>query len=192
MRPKHKATTQKTIALVVAAGAIVVGASFPAFAQGHGGGGIGAGMGGFGGFAGGAGVNAPGMSPNNLLIPNRPGPQQRFRQINLAGHIPADPAKTSAGTKIIRLSVNGEIVPMALDTETSSADLQFDPESDYGRQLYQAVLERPVTVVGDERLRSEIVEAASTPAGRRVVKIDGYVFDRLSPYMVVRSVKDAD
>ncbi|MDO8431617.1 MAG: hypothetical protein Q7S58_04320 [Candidatus Binatus sp.] len=186
---------KKTIAMLIAATAIVAAASIAADAQGIGGGGVGTGGVGAGGFgAGGAPIGGiPGVAPNNLVITNRPGPQQRFRQITLAGRIPTDPAKTVAGAKIVRLSVNGEIVPMTLDTESSSAELLFDPDFDYGRQLYEAILTKPVTVIGDERLRSEISEAASSPpANARVLKIDGFVFDRLSPYMVVRSVEDAN
>ncbi len=146
------------------------------------------GIGGGGFSSGGIG----GASPNNLVIPNLPGPQQRFRQLKLAGRIPTDPAKEPAGARIVRLRVNGEIVPMALDTETASGELQFDPDSNYGRQLYQAILTKPITVVGDERMRSQIIEAASNPTNPRVMKIDGYVFDRLGPYMVLRSVESAN
>ena len=179
---------KKTIVILIAS-APILWWSMIASAQGVPGGvgGIGA-----GGFTSG-GIAAPGLSPNNMVVPNLPGPQQRFRQLKLAGRIPTDPAKEPAGARIVRLSVNGEIVPMALDTETTSGELQFDPgDSNYGRQLYQAILTKPITVVGDERLRSEITEAASNTANPRVLKIDGYVFDRLSPYMVVRSVEDAN
>src|SRR5216683_1010125 len=179
---------RKAIAILIASAAIQATAiASSAWAFPAGGGGIGA-----GGFTGGRFGGAPGMSPNSMLVPNLPGPQQRFRQLKLAGRIPTDPAKEPAGAKIVRLRVNGEILPMALDTETNSGELQFDPESDYGRQLYQAILTKPITVVGDERMRSEISEAASNPANTRVLKIDGYVFDRLGPYMVVRSVEDAN
>lgn len=183
---------QKIIATAfvsAAIGAMLIPATASAFSGGGvGGGGFGGGVG--GGFPvspGGAGISA-----NNMMFQNLPGPQQRFRQMDLAGRIPTDPSKAALGTKIVRLSVNGEIVPMAVDTETAGADVQFQPDTDYARQLYQAIFDKPVTVVGDERLRSEIMEAASDTSSTRIVKIDGYVFDRLSPYMVVKSVQDAN
>ena len=189
---------RKAIAILIASAAIQATAiassalAFPGVGGGIGVGGFGGGGVGAGGITGGRFGGAPGMSPNNMVVTNLPGPQQRFRQLKLAGRIPTDPAKEPAGAKIVRLRVNGEILPMALDTETNSGELQFDPESDYGRQLYQAILTKPITVVGDERMRSEISEAASNPANSRVLKIDGYVFDRLGPYMVLRSVEDAN
>jgi hypothetical protein len=192
MRAMQKAIAMMFASAVVAATMVSSNAlAFSGAGVGGGGGGHG-GVGGFGGFSGNVSPGAAGIAPNNMMFQNLPGPQQRFRQLKLAGQIPTDPAKAAAGAKIVRLSVNGEIVPMALDTETSSGELQFDPNSDYARQLYQAILERPVTVVGDERMRSQIIEAASDQTNTRIVKIDGFVFDRLSPYMVINHVQDAN
>jgi hypothetical protein len=166
------------------------------------GGGFGGGGFGGGGFSGagiGAGVGAaavtaggiPGVSPGSMIVPNPPGASQRFRDLKIAGRIPADPAKLPSGARIVQLRVNGQTVPMALDTEVAnSGDLQFDPSYGYGRDLYRSMLSRPVTVVGDEALRNQIMQAASDPKSAPM-EVDGYIFDRLSPYFVVRSVAEA-
>jgi len=75
---------------------------------------------------------------------------------------------------------------MRLDTELQSAELQFDPNDNYARDLYQSILTKRVEVVGRQDLRDEIVRAADES---KPLDVEGYVFDRTSPYLVVKSVK---
>ncbi|MGH7949576.1 MAG: hypothetical protein ACREQF_10150, partial [Candidatus Binataceae bacterium] len=65
---------------------------------------------------------------------------QRFRDLQLIGRVPADKDKLPQGARLIRLRVNGKDVTMTLDTEESSADLTFDPNQRFARELYHAVL----------------------------------------------------
>jgi hypothetical protein len=110
---------------------------------------------------------------------------QRYRRLKIAGRFPVDEQHLPKSAKIVRLSVNGRVIPMRLDTELVSADLEFPRARSYGRDLYRAILTKRIEVVGNSAMRQQIVAAAakSTP-----LQIKGYVFDRTSPYLVVQSV----
>ena len=185
----------RTLAGLSAAIAIGVSVSMPgASALGAGIGGIGA-----GGFSGG-GIGAaaahsipgiPGGLPVNTMILETPRRSpERFRDLKLAGQIPAYPDTLPKGARIVRLRVNGMLIPMALDTEQGSADLQFDPTNDYARELYRSIFSKRIEVVGDANMRDRIVQTASNPTAH-ALEVEGYVFDRMSPYLVLRSVSDA-
>ena len=45
-------------------------------------------------------------------------------------------------------------------------------------------------VVGDQKLRSQIANAAAANPSKPVV-VDGFVYDRMTPYLVLVSVGDA-
>ncbi|HEY6394184.1 MAG TPA: hypothetical protein VIX12_02130 [Candidatus Binataceae bacterium] len=136
----------------------------------------------------GGGIAAPGLSPS-VFAPNPYSSPQRYRDLKIAGRAPVDESKLPQGARVIQLRVDGEMVPMALDTEEGSSDPEFDPYVGYGRELYRAALSKRVEVVGDERLRNRITESVKT---HTPIEIEGYVFDRLSPYLVVRSVTEAE
>jgi hypothetical protein len=167
-----------TTALVV----LAMGAAAPSFAQG---------AGGIGGVKIGApsGLQAnPGPSMNMGLPPvfNIQRTPQRFRDLNLAGRVGVDVSKLPPDAKVVRLHLDGREIPMRLDTEFHSAELQFEPEASYGRDLYRAILTKRVEVVGAANLRGELQSAAEH--GRQA-EVEGYVFDLSSPYLVLKSVK---
>ncbi len=120
-----------------------------------------------------------------LIFPMRRAPQ-RFRDLNLAGRVGVDPAKLPPEAKIVRLRLDGRIIPMRLDTELASAELQFEPDSNYGRELYRAILTKQVAVVGAAPLRDALQAAADKSAQ---AEVEGYVFNLTSPYLVLKAVK---
>jgi hypothetical protein len=148
------------------------------------GGGAGGGMGGFGGI-GGAHIGAGGFSAPSLPNMNSPTYTEHFRELNLAGQVPAIPAKLPSGARIVQLNVNGQMVPMAIDTEMGSGEVQFSPGYALTAELYHAVLTRRVEVVGDSELRDRILEAAGK---NEPIEVEGYVFNSSTPYLVLRSV----
>ena len=168
--------------------------AFPGGAVGGGGGG-GFGGGGIagGGFAGG-GVHAGGLGAitgtgGNIGFPYRPGFEmmpQRFRDLNVTGRVGVKPGSKPLHSTMIRLTLDGHEIPMQLDTELQSAELQFNPDDSYARDLYRSILTKRVEVVGQENLRDQIAEAAEQS---RPLQIEGYVFDKTSPYLVVKAVK---
>ena len=182
-----------TLASVATAGA------FPGGAVGGGGGFSGGGFsgGGFsgGGFAGG-GVRAGGLGavtgPVSVGVPfipaetSSPMSPQRFRDLNVVGRVGVKPGSKPLHSTTIRLALDGHEIPMQLDTELQSADLQFNPDDTYARDLYRSILTKRVEVVGHQNLRDQIAEAADRS---KPLQIEGYVFDRTSPYLVVKSVK---
>jgi hypothetical protein len=176
-------------AFVAATIAIAVVAGAAGFAGGAGS----PGGAGFGGISGAPPLSsAPGLSLGGTMLIMSPGAApQRFRELNMAGRVPADPTKLPKDARIVTLRVNGQTVPMALDAEAFRGELHFDPSSDYGRELYHSMLTKPIEVVGDENLRSQIAQVAASPTGSKPIQISGYVFDRLSPYLVLRSVSAA-
>jgi hypothetical protein len=148
-----------------------------------------------GGVGGGIQVGAPsGLQANpgpslNLGLPpvlNIRRTPQRFRDLNLAGRVGIDLSKLPPDAKVVRLHLDGRDIPMRLDTELHSAELQFEPEASYGRDLYRAILTKRVEVVGAVQLRDELRSAADK---REQAEVEGYAFDRLSPYLVLKVVK---
>jgi len=182
-------------ALAAAAGLIASASLASGFGAGGGMGGGGIGGGGIhGGGFGGVGAGAigsvgrvSGLNPGVLAI-NPASAPQRYRELKVAGQVPADPTRLVNDARIVQLRVNGHIIPMALDTELVGGELQFLPNEAYGRDLYKAMMTRRIEVVGESNLRQEIVEAASDPGNPKPLQVQGYVFDRLSPFLVLRSV----
>lgn len=111
---------------------------------------------------------------------------QRFRDLNVTGKVGVKKSDLPPNATVIMLRLDGQEIPMRLDTETRSADLQFNSNEGYARGLYQSILTKRVEVVGQQDLRDEIAQAAEQS---KPLQIEGYVFDRTSPFLVVKSVK---
>ncbi|HUA33050.1 MAG TPA: hypothetical protein VMA09_05555 [Candidatus Binataceae bacterium] len=167
--------------------------SFAAGAGGGGGvGGVG-GIGGFGGAHGGGMMGIPGGAPGtgNVAPPTIMNPylyDRHFRELKLAGQVPAVPDKLPSGARIVQLRMDGKIIPMALDTELGSSELEFEPGERYAEELYTAVLTKSVAVVGDSALRERIIQAAGSS---QPIEVEGKVFNSTTPYFVVTSVEAA-
>jgi hypothetical protein len=128
----------------------------------------------------------PGPSMTMQLMNPRPDfPPQQFRNLNLVGDVGLKESDLPPGAKIVRLRVDGHDVFMRLDTELSSAELQFDPNAGYARDLYRSILTKRIEVVGQQELRDQIMASADKA---QPIKVQGYVFDRTSPFLVVKSV----
>ena len=174
-------------AIAFALAGVATASAFPGGGIGGGGGGISG-----GGFAGG-GVH-PGeiggiTGPVSIGVPFRPGfdmMPQRFRDLNVTGRVGVKAGSQPLHSTMIRLSLDGHEIPMQLDTERQSAELQFNPDDTYARDLYRSILTKRVEVVGQENLRDQIAEAAEQS---KPLQVEGYVFDTTSPYLVVKSVK---
>src|SRR5215472_1816111 len=178
------------LAIALALASVATASAFPGGAVGGGGGFGGGGISG-GGFAGG-GVRAGGLGgitgPVSPGVPFRPGFEmmpQRFRDLNVTGRVGVKPGSQPLHSTTIRLTLDGHEIPMQLDTELQSAELQFNPDDSYARDLYRSILTKRVEVVGQENLRDQIAEAAEQS---KPLQIEGYVFDRTSPYLVVKAV----
>ena len=127
--------------------------------------------------------------PGSIGFPFIPGFEmmpQRFRDLNVTGMVGVKPGSQPLHSTTIRLTLDGHEIPMQLDTELQSAELQFNPDDSYARDLYRSILTKRVEVVGQENLRDQIAEAAEQS---KPLQIEGYVFDRTSPYLVVKGVK---
>ena len=162
-------------------------ASASAFPGAGGGGGFGGG--GMGGVSVGSigslgGGGAPGMGGPGGLGPTFTMPQ-RFRDLNVVGRVGIDPSKQPPDATIVQLRLDGQEIPMRLDTETQGADLVFNPNDAYARDLYRSITTKRVEVVGQQNLRDEVAQAAEQS---RPLQIEGYVFDRTSPYFVLKAV----
>lgn len=128
--------------------------------------------------------NLPNLNVN-AFFPDGSTAPQRYRDLKVAGKVAAPGAKVPKDARVVRLSVNGRIIPMALDNEVASSVLEFGPNQRYAKDLYDSILTKRITVVGDQFETSRIIDAASS---QKPLVIEGYVFDRMAPYMVVKSV----
>ena len=170
---------------------VVTADAFPGGGGGGFGGGAGGGISG-GGFAGGGvragalgGIGGPVMGSVPFL-PKLDMAPQRFRDLNITGMVGVKPGSQPLHATMIRLTLDGHEIPMQLDTERQSAELQFSPDDSYARDLYRSILTKRVEVVGQENLRGQIAQAAEQS---KPLQIEGYVFDTTSPYLVVKSLK---
>jgi len=174
------------LAMAFALAGVATACAFPGGAPGGGGGFGGSGFGGGGVRAGGIGGISGPVSIGVPFIPGFEMMPQRFRDLNVTGMVGVKPGSQPLHSTTIRLTLDGHEIPMQLDTELQSAELQFNPDDSYARDLYRSILTKRVEVVGQENLRDQIAEAAEQS---KPLQIEGYVFDRTSPYLVVKSVK---
>jgi hypothetical protein len=175
----------KSIAAAFIGGVIGISSTTVFAFGGVGGGAPGGGMhvGGISGFSG-----APSNGVGTLINMNTYLYDRHFRELKLAGQVPAVPEKLPSGARIVQLRVNGQSVPMALDSELGSSELEFEPGERYAEELYKAVLTKSVAVVGDAQLRDRIIDAAGKS---QPIEIEGAVFNTATPYFIVKSVEDA-
>jgi hypothetical protein len=66
----------------------------------------------------------------------------------------------------------------------------MDQGDEVGQDLYRLILSKRLEVVGDQKLRTQIAAAAAANPSKPVV-VDGFVYDRMTPYLVLVSVGDA-
>ncbi len=124
----------------------------------------------------------------NMFQPSMWTAPQRYRDLKVAGRPASAGSQVPPGSRMVRLNLEGEDLPMAIDTETSTADIHFAADEQYARELYRAVLSKRVRVIADDFTTARIRRAVDNKAP---ITIEGYVFDRMSPYLVVRSVEAA-
>jgi hypothetical protein len=186
-------TRKKTIAAFVALATTVAlapaGAAF-AFGGSMGGGGLRGSTGGFAanpsgsigtGSIGSDAIGSDGTGLNAISI----GPDS---ELTIAGRV-ATGSILPRGATLVRLRVNGRIIPMALDTEVANAELGANPANDYAKALYNSILKKQMVVIGNAELRNQIAAAADSS---KPLVLQGYVFDHTAPYFVVRSASDTD
>jgi len=177
---------ETALAIIVALAGVSTASAFTATGVGVG---ASAGTGGIGGVSVGAGKMSAITGPSGSVV-NGLGPvfamPQRWRDLNVTGQVGVKQANLPQGATVVRLSLNGQEIPMRLDTELQTAELQFDPNNGYARDLYRSILTKRVEVVGEQELRDQLAQAAQQS---KPLQIEGYVFDRTSPYFVIKSVK---
>jgi hypothetical protein len=113
-----------------------------------------------------------------------------YHEIKLIGRLAKDQSGLTIDQQIVRMRVDGRSIPMSINGDAISSSLQFDQGDELGQMLYRMILSKELNVVGDPKLRNQIMEdAAATPP--KQVLVDGFVYDRTTPYLVLVSVEDA-
>jgi hypothetical protein len=139
-----------------------------------------------GGSFGGVGSTTNGPQP--LVFPtNDP---NHYHEIKIIGRLAKDESGLSIDRQIVRMRVDGRDIPMSINGDAMSDSLQFDQGDELGQILYRLILSKRLEVVGDQKLRTQIANAASANPSKPVV-VDGFVYDRMTPYLVLVSVADA-
>ena len=124
-------------------------------------------------------ANAASMAP----VFDRP---QRIRDhLNVTGLVGISEKKPISSGPIVQLRLDGCDIPMRLDTQLDGVELQFDLNENYARDLYQSILTKRIEVVGPQKLRDQIEQAADQ---YKPLEIQGYIFGRTSPFLVVKAV----
>lgn len=207
-----KAIAGFAAALTFAVTATVAGAAGPAGGGGHFGG-----MGGMGGFGGFAGMGAMGaMSATGMAahvhgggrigggsftgagpmmsglgsIPFPTNDPRHYHEIKLIGRLAKDESGLTIDQQIVRIRLDGRTIPMFINGDAMSNGLQLDQGDELGQILYRLILSKQLEVVGDQKLRTQIANAAAATPPKQVL-LDGFVYDRVTPYLVLVSVEDA-
>lgn len=137
---------------------------------------------------GGGGVRGMGGLANFPFPTNDP---NHYHEIKLIGRLAQDPSGLTVDQQIVRMRVDGRTIPMAIDGDSMSNSLQLDQGDELGQDLYRLILGRQLEVVGDQKLRTQIANAAANPANTKPIQVDGFVYDRMTPYLVLVSVGNA-
>jgi hypothetical protein len=148
----------------------------------------GAGIARIGRGGGGGGVRGMGGLANFPFPTNDP---NHYHEIKLIGRLAQDPSGLTVDQQIVRMRVDGRTIPMAIDGDSMSNSLQLDQGDELGQDLYRLILGRQLEVVGDQKLRTQIANAAANPANSKPIQVDGFVYDRMTPYLVLVSVGNA-
>lgn len=141
-------------------------------------------FGGGGGRTGGIG----GSMTNGPFPTNEP---EHYHEIKLVGRLAKDESGLTIDQQIVRMRVDGRTIPMAIDGDSMSNSLQLDQGDELGQDLYRLILSRQLEVVGDQKLRTQIANAAANPENSKPIQVDGFVYDRMTPYLVLVSVGNA-
>ncbi len=140
----------------------------------------------FGGSFGGVGSSTNSTRP--LVFPtNDP---NHYHEIKIIGRLAKDESGLSIDRQIVRMRVDGRDIPMSINGDAMSDSLQLDQGDELGQILYRLILSKRLEVVGDQKLRTQIANAAAANPSKPVV-VDGFVYDRMTPYLVLVSVGDA-
>ena len=125
---------------------------------------------------------------NALVFPtNDP---NHYHEIKIVGRLAKDESGFTLDRQIVRMRVDGREIPMSINGDAMSESLQFDQGDELGQDLYRLILSKRLEVVGDQKLRAQIADAATANPSKPVV-VDGFVYDRMTPYLVLVSVDDA-
>ena len=113
-----------------------------------------------------------------------------YHEIKLIGRLAKDESGLIIDQQVVRMRVNGRSIPMSINGDAISSALQFDQGDELGQVLYRLILSKELNVVGDPKLRNQIAEGAAAIPPKQVL-VDGFVYDRVTPYLVLVSVEDA-
>lgn len=113
-----------------------------------------------------------------------------YHEIKLIGRLAKDQSGLTIDQQIVRMRVDGRSIPMSINGDEISSTLQFDQGDELGQVLYRLILSKELNVVGDPKLRNQIAKDAAASPPRQVL-VDGFVYDRTTPYLVLVSVEDA-
>ena len=113
-----------------------------------------------------------------------------YHEIKLIGLLAPDESGLTVDRQIVRMRVDGRSIPMSIDGDQMSNSLQFDQGDELGQNLYRLILSKQLEVVGNQKLRAQIADAAAANRSKQIV-VDGFVYDRTTPYLVLVSVGDA-
>ncbi len=134
------------------------------------------------------GVESTTNGPQPLVFPtNDP---NHYHEIKIIGRLAKDESGLSIDRQIVRMRVDGRDIPMSINGDAMSDSLQLDEGDELGQVLYRLILSKRLEVVGDQKLRAQIANAAAANSSKPVV-VDGFVYDRTTPYLVLVSVGDA-
>jgi hypothetical protein len=135
------------------------------------------------GVGGGAGAAMNGLQ----FFPFPTNDPNHYHEIKLVGRLAKDDSGLTVDQQVVRMRVDGRTIPMSIDGDAMSDSLQLDQGDELGQDLYRLILSKQLQVVGDQKLRAQIANAAAANPSKPIL-VDGFVYDRVTPYLVLVSV----
>jgi hypothetical protein len=142
------------------------------------------------GGGGGSNVSIGGAMNGLQSLPFPTNDPNHYHEIKLIGRVAKDENGLTIDQQVVRMRVDGREIPMSINADATSNSLQLDQGDELGQILYRLILSRQLQVVGSQKLRTEIANAASANPSKPIL-VDGFVYDRMTPYLVLMSVGDA-
>jgi hypothetical protein len=124
------------------------------------------------------------------LLPFPTNDPNHYHEIKLIGRFGKDESGLTIDQQVVRIRLDGQTIPMSINGDAMSNSLQFDQGDELGQNLYRLILSKQLEVVGDRKLCAQVADAAAANSSKQIL-LDGFVYDRMTPYLVLVSVEDA-
>jgi len=123
-----------------------------------------------------------GAPPTSFFPPSGVSGGEGRRELKVRGRVLKDGETAQPGTEIVHLRFKNSTVAMALESPAPPGDISLSRQDEYARDLYRAIVTKEVQVIGSD---AELARLEHPDSSNGRVQVEGYVFNRSNPYLVI-------